>query len=124
VHQEVWNHRTNQAQERLLMGSGWIEHQRGPLVFTDPDGSSLHPDRFYRMLIARARAAGLPAIDVHGLRHSYATAALRAGVRSEVLSARLGHADVATTLSVYAHVKPDDDAGAAAVAAAAILSKG
>ena len=43
------------------------------------------------------------------VRHSYATAALSAGVRVEVLSKRLGHADVGVTLKVYAHVLPGDD---------------
>lgn len=67
------------------------------------------------------RRAGLPAVDVHGIRHSYATAALRAGVSPEVLSARLGHADVAITLSIYALLRAGDDQDAAARAAAAIL---
>ncbi len=114
-------HRARQAAERLSFGGGWTDHPRGPLVFTWPDGSLLHPDTLYRQLLARAKAAGLPAIDVHSLRHSYATAALRAGVSPEVLSKRLGHADVAITLSIYAHVREGDDERAAAAAAAAIL---
>ena len=47
------------------------------------------------------------------LRHSYATAALAAGVPVKVLSQRVGHADVGVTLAVYAHVMPDDDEDAA-----------
>ncbi len=73
---------------------------QGPFVFAWPDGSAIHPDRFVRWVAGHARRCGLPVIDVHGVRHSYATAALRAGVSPEVLSKRLGHADVAITLSI------------------------
>ncbi|MGH8898586.1 MAG: tyrosine-type recombinase/integrase [Egibacteraceae bacterium] len=63
----------------------------------------------------------MPVIDVHGLRHSYATAALRAGIDLHVLSSRIGHVDPATTLRVYSHVTRKDDHAAAAKGAAAVL---
>lgn len=114
-------HRAAQLEERMLLGAGWVADAHGPLVFAREDGAATHPDRFLRLLARRAAACGLPVVDVHGLRHSYATAALRAGVSPEVLSRRLGHADVAVTLSIYAHVRPGDDEDAAVRAAAAIL---
>ena len=49
------------------------------------------------------KAAKLPTIRLHDVRHSYATAALAAGVPVKVLSARLGHADISTT-QIYTHV--------------------
>lgn len=77
------------------------------------------------MLLRRVRhhadAAGLPPVTVHQLRHSYATAALRAGVPVEVLSKRLGHASIAITLDTYRHVQEGEDQAAAALAAGAIL---
>lgn len=42
-------------------------------------------------------------------------AALRAGVAPHIVSKRLGHADVATTLSIYSHVFVADDETAAEV---------
>ena len=66
------------------------------------------------------KRAGLPVIRLHDVRHSYATAALGAGVPVKVLSQRIGHADVTVTLTVYAHVLPGDDEAAADIAAAAI----
>lgn len=68
-----------------------------------------------------ASAAGLPPIRLHDVRHSYATASLTAGVSPKVLSARLGHAHITTTLAIYAHVLPGDDAAAAEVTVAAVL---
>ena len=44
------------------------------------------------------------------MRHSYATAALKAGISAKVISERLGHASVAFTLQTYSHVIPDPSA--------------
>lgn len=46
----------------------------------------------------------LPMIRLHDLRHVHATVLLLAGVPVHVVAARLGHADPAITLRVYAHV--------------------
>ncbi|MEV6154269.1 tyrosine-type recombinase/integrase [Nonomuraea sp. NPDC052129] len=46
----------------------------------------------------------LPVIRLHDLRHVHATVLLLAGVPVHVVAARLGHADPAITLRVYAHV--------------------
>ncbi|MGN9789121.1 tyrosine-type recombinase/integrase [Nonomuraea sp. ZG12] len=43
-------------------------------------------------------------IRLHDLRHIHATLLLLAGVPVHVVAARLGHADPAITLRVYAHV--------------------
>ncbi len=113
-------HRRQQHEERQLAGLAWIDDPHGPLVFTDPLGRPLRPDSFYRIFVRLTREIGAPPLDVHGLRHTYATAALRAGVSPEVLAQRLGHSDVSITLSLYAHVRPSDDRAAAALVATAI----
>jgi integrase len=50
----------------------------------------------------------------HWMRHSHATALLLSGVPPHVVSRRLGHADVQTTLELYAHVTDDADMRAVA----------
>jgi integrase len=51
---------------------------------------------------------GLPSgTRMHDLRHSAATLLLSRSVPVKVVSEMLGHADVSTTLSIYAHVLPD-----------------
>jgi integrase len=50
----------------------------------------------------------------HWFRHSHATALLLAGVPVHVVSRRLGHADVQTTLNTYGHVTEDAELRAAA----------
>ena len=49
----------------------------------------------------------------HGLRHTHATMCLDAGVDIKTLSERMGHADEATTLKLYAHVLKGRDQAAA-----------
>jgi len=100
-----------QTTERLQVGSRW-QGEHG-LVATNIDGTAPNPEAFSNLFAKLVRAAGLPPIRLHDLRHSYATAALAAGVPVKVLSQRVGHADVGVTLAVYAHVMPGDDEDAA-----------
>ncbi|MDH6461777.1 integrase [Micromonospora sp. A200] len=79
-------------------------------VFRDEAGEPLHRNRFNRDVWAPARtAAGLPEVTCHDLRHFFASALIRAGLSVKVVSDRLGHANAAQTLGVYAHLWPDDD---------------
>lgn len=91
------------------------------LLFCWPDGHPVHPqtitDRFFRL----SREAGLPFIRLHDVQHSYATAALKAGVHPKIVSERLGHASVAFTLQTYSHVIEGMDEAAASEIAAYIL---
>lgn len=108
-----------QAAERLLLGAAWLGES--DFVMTEPDGSAIHPQVLSRRFKTQAKSAELPIIRFHDVRHSYATAALAAGVPVKVLSQRLGHADIGVTLRIYAHVMPGDDEAAAALAANAIF---
>jgi integrase len=63
-------------------------------VSTTPDGSIIHPNRLSSAFSRHVRAAGLPTIRLHDLRHSYATAALAANAPAKVVSERLGHANM------------------------------
>jgi site-specific recombinase XerC len=47
--------------------------QRGQALFCWPDGRPPHPDTIRRRFKKLAAAAGLPEIDLHDVRHSYAT---------------------------------------------------
>jgi integrase len=95
------SHRARQHQERLLMGAGWRDHD---LVFTKVDGEALHPERVSREFTRRIERWGLPTLTLHGLRHTWATLALKAGVNAKVVQERLGHATIGITLGTYSHV--------------------
>ena len=57
------------------------------------------------------------------MRHSYATAALRAGIPAKVVSERLGHKSIAITLDTYSHVLPQADEEAAETVERLILGE-
>ena len=103
-------------QERLLLG------QDAQLLFVHHDGRPLHPDWITTLFHRHSTRAGLPRIRLHDVRHSYASAALKAGVPPKVISERLGHSSVAFTLQVYAHVIPAMDKQAADSVASLILN--
>ena len=103
-------HAARQADEQ----QHWDEtHGDAGFVFTHTDGSPLHPWAVSKAFRDLSKAAMLPPIPLHGLRHSYATLALASGVNPRIVSARLGHATVALTLDVYSHVLPQADREAA-----------
>jgi integrase len=52
----------------------------------------------------RVKAAGVPIIRFHDLRHTYISIAREGGEAVEVLSERVGHATVAFTLDRYRHI--------------------
>ncbi len=117
--------KARQGEELLLVGIGYRDDG---LVFTLPDGRPYHPERFSREFLRkqvsynRAHAkAPLPHLTVHGLRHSWATLALRAGEHPKVVAERLGHANTNVTLNVYSHVVEGMQAQAAENVAALIF---
>jgi integrase len=64
------------------------------------------------------RRADLPeTVRFHDLRHTCASLLLSANTNPKVVSEMLGHATVAITLDVYAHVMPDMQEDAASTIA-------
>jgi integrase len=68
-------HRKQQDAKRESWGAAYQVHG---LVFCMENGQPLHPDSITKRRIAKA--LGLPWAKLHGLRHSYATLLLEAGV--------------------------------------------
>lgn len=83
-------------------------------VLVSPDGELCRPKDVSATFTALARELGLPqGVTFHSLRHTHGTWLLMQGVPIKAVCERLGHADVATTLRVYAHVLPGLDQAAA-----------
>jgi integrase len=104
-------HAARQTDERSDRGQAGTETG---LIFTRPDGRPLAPWAVSEAFCNHSKTAMLPPIPLHGLRHTYATLALAAGVNPRIVSARLGHSTVALTLDIYSHVLPQADEEAAA----------
>lgn len=62
--------------------------------------------QIYRVHAALLQRLGLPGVTLHGLRHSYATAAVIDGVPIKVLQGALGHASYQVTADLYADHLP------------------
>lgn len=94
-----------------------LEMLEDAFVFSsEPDGSL--PWRPGRVTLAFSRLcsdAGVRDVRLHDLRHFAATQLLAAGVPVRTVAGRLGHANAATTLNVYAHVLESSDEDAATV---------
>jgi integrase len=86
------DHRRRQLEERLAAGGNYVDQG---LVFCDERGAPLSPATVSRRFERLGRELGLPRLTFHGLRHTFATLALRAGIPSKVVAEVLGHASAA-----------------------------
>jgi integrase len=85
-------------QERSEFGS---DYEDSGLLFCWESGKPPHPGTITRRFKRLAASAKLPEIDLHDVRHSYATAGREAKIDWKALSTRIGHADVAFTMKQY-----------------------
>jgi integrase len=108
-----------QLEEQQEWGEGWTD---SGYLCTKEDGTAYHPEVVSRYFRAAVKAAKLPAISPHVLRHTHATLALRAGIHPKVVSERLGHANISITLDTYSHAIPAMQGEAAALIAELISS--
>ncbi|MGD0635506.1 MAG: site-specific integrase [Beijerinckiaceae bacterium] len=81
---------------------------RHDFVFVKTSGDPWKPSDQQRRMQAGCKAAGIdPAIGFHGLRDTFASHLVMAGVPLLTVSKLLGHADIRTTEKYYAHLAPD-----------------
>lgn len=108
----------DQLEQRVALG---LRPKDDSLVFAKADGTPIHPDSYSQHFQRLVAAATVPRIRPHDLRHTHATILLKAGVPAKVVSERLGHANVAFTMSVYQHVLPGMQADAAHIFAKVVF---
>lgn len=104
-------HQDRQTFERKAEGQAWAD---GDLVFCDDSGAPLSPTNETKRFQRAVKAAGLPEIRFHDLRHTAASILLAKGVHVKLVSEMLGHSTITLTLDTYSHVIPAMHADAAA----------
>ncbi|MHA5179779.1 site-specific integrase, partial [Oenococcus oeni] len=94
-----WKLRQHELYERLGYTSSPCNY-----VFNSEVNSFINLSRPRMWARSIAKNANLPAIIIHGFRHTYATLAVQSGMDIKQLQYQLGHNDVHTTLQIYAEV--------------------
>lgn len=109
---------------------GWLpacalRSPRSTMVLCAHDGGLLRPSKVSAEFSALRDRLGLPPkATFHSLRHTHATWLIHNGADARTVQERLGHARIATTLELYAHVFPGRDRGAADAFSAAARRAG
>lgn len=103
--------KTRQARRTIRIGASSVRAlgargKRDELVFTSGAGTPCSRDNVRRALTSICSKAEVPRLTPHELRHTHASLLLARGTPIKVVSERLGHRDVTTTLEVYQHLLP------------------
>ena len=102
--QALLAHRVQQKRKMLETGHKWSSCQ---LVFCDETGGYVRFSTLVYQFAALLKAADLPKICFHELRHTVATLLEDLDVSISVRQEILGHATPAQTLGTYTHVRPE-----------------
>ncbi|MEJ9111513.1 tyrosine-type recombinase/integrase [Bacillus paramobilis] len=103
---ELLAHRDRIESEKLQLGAEYNDHD---LVICTQNGKLINPRNFRHFFKETTKRVGLPQIRVHDLRHTHATMLIEQNVNVKLISSRLGHASIKTTLDIYSHVLPSMD---------------
>ena len=72
-------------------------------------GQPLYPQVLQRWFTRFINRSGLPAITLHGLRHTHASMLAHMNTDKIQISERLGHSELSTTLNIYTHLFENAD---------------
>ena len=87
-------------EQKSIYGELWTNSDR---LFVQADGKPMHPSTISKWFVKYVGQIGLPVINFHGLRHTNASLLVAQNIDIAVISARLGHAQISTTLDLYVH---------------------
>jgi integrase len=99
--QALSRHREAQQEERAFLGIDYDDHG---LVFCQPDGIPLRPDRVTVAFERHVVACGLPVVRLDDTRHGACSLMLAGGVPIEIVQMILGHSSPEITRRIYAHL--------------------
>lgn len=94
-------HLARRARWQLVCGAKWPNHG---FFFVTPTGDKWHPDAVTKRFDSLVRAAGLPPIRLHDLRHCAATYMKASGADLHDIKELLGHSTITITGDTYTSV--------------------
>jgi integrase len=97
-------HKKIQLSERLKAGNAYDSQD---YAFANELGSPVEPRTYQDIFHKLTKQAEISNVNIHALRHTFATRALEAGIPAKTVSEILGHSTVSITLDLYSHVSVD-----------------
>ncbi len=95
IEQRQWQERQSKR-----LGEKWNTSNR---IVTNENGGTPYPDSLTHWFAEFVKKNDLPKINIHSLRHTYATLCIANDVPLTTVSAQMGHTTVGTTANIYAH---------------------
>jgi integrase len=109
--------------ERLAAKELWMDGKYNFLL-ADETGKPFNPSSMKNWWKRFIERHNLKYINIHALRHTSATLLINEGVHAKIISERLGHANIKTTMNIYGHaLRQADELATAKLDAALDLNK-
>jgi len=109
--------------ERLAAPKPLWENGKYNFLLAHENGKPYNPSSIKNWWQRFIKRHNLKYINIHALRHTSATLLINEGVHPKIISERLGHADIKTTMNVYGHALRQADELATAKLDAALSRK-
>ena len=97
--------RLKQQREMFKLGINFLSNDN--LLFSTINNGYLSMSKPRQWNVAICKKYKLRRIKIHGFRHTHASLLFEAGASMNEVKARLGHADINTTMNIYTHVTDD-----------------
>lgn len=97
--------RLKQQKTMLKLGYNFLNSDN--LLFSTINNGYLSMSKPRQWNVAICKKYKLRRIKIHGFRHTHASLLFEAGASMNEVKARLGHADINTTMNIYTHVTDD-----------------
>lgn len=94
--------------ERFAARKLWQDGKHNFLL-ADENGKPYNPESLKNWWTRFIKRHSLKYINIHALRHTSATLLINEGVHPKIISERLGHADINTTMNIYGHALKQAD---------------
>lgn len=108
VAEELRIYRLHCIEEKMKLQHTWEEHKHD-WVFFNESGQHFYPDtptKWWKRFLERKK---IRYIRLHDLRHTSATLLITQNVHAKIISERLGHKKISTTMDIYGHALPVAD---------------
>lgn len=92
----------------------WVD-QSYDFLFCHPDGMPIYPKSLSDKWKSFVKKTGIRYIRFHDIRHTSVTILINRGIHAKIISERIGHSKISTTMDVYGHVIRSADSNAAAM---------